>query len=202
MALEIWHDEEWNLGTEEAGNILPDTVRWVDIETRKVEAPAYWSLRRRWQPFMIGIAGKSDPGVAFLTVASSESEKELIDFAAEVLEGAEIRFGATRDFDEMVLRGLFTNARRKHSEKAGRWPNLNSLDATWTNIRKVERPKQHERAPDCESADVPAMWETGDFGLRKIVALHCLRDVVELLLADPENVLSEDLRAAFASRLA
>jgi hypothetical protein len=166
-------------------------VIWLDIETRKVAAPEYWQYKTRWQPFMIAVAGACDPGILFITVVSG-TEKELMEFM-EQFEDYEIRYSATREFDEMVLRGRFTNARRAHNKVAGKWANMDNAKVTWHNMRKEigksRLPRSHW---DVESKNVPANWAKGN---TEEVALHCERDVIELVLQDPDIHLSEELRA-------
>jgi hypothetical protein len=190
MKMKTWFDLEFDLaGSPVVDPVGEPPIIWLDIETRKVPAPESWPQKRRWAPFLIGIAGAMDPGVLFAEVRSG-SESELIDWIGE-FAGFEIRYSASREFDEMVLRGRFTNARRAHSPVAGRWPNLNRADVRWKNLRKTERPRSWVRAFDLPSRDVPGVWESGG---RKLVAQHCLRDVLENVLRDSEVQLSNRLR--------
>jgi hypothetical protein len=179
----------------------PNSV-YLDIETRQVDAPANWPYRRRWQPFMIGVAGMIDPGIFFVDVVASEDEGELIEFVRENFEGGvtpyEFRYAATREFDEYVLREKFTNARRAHSPVAGSWPNLNGFKCEWRNIRKLLKAPE-PRGADVASRDVPEVWKNGR---EKAVALHCARDVVELALRDPEAKLSPRLETELRRLLA
>jgi hypothetical protein len=189
--VKIVFEKEWALkGSPILGN--EKSVIWLDIETRKIDAPTSWPYQRRWQPFMIGFCGASDPGIFWAMVVASENELALIEFMREfVYDGdLEIRFKATRDFDEMVLRGRFTNARRALSNVPGDWPNLNDEKITWKNIRKQLGEKLFERSEDCRSKDVPVLWAKGE---KKIVTRHCLRDVIELFLCDPEVKLAKSL---------
>ena len=114
----------------------------------------------------------------------------------EQFEGYEIRYTATREFDEMVLRGRFTNARRAHSSWAGNWSNLNELDCTWNNIRKSMLPKEYiKRGADVASKDVPATWDAGN---KDVVILHNERDIIEMVLLDAEISMTAELRAELA----
>lgn len=155
-----------------------DTV-WLDIETRKVPAPSDWPQKTRWQPFMVGVARVID-GTFTVEVRASSEEGILIDWLSGVVAGKTIKYAATREFDEMVLRGRFTNARRAHSLIPGDWPHL-SQDLVWKNIRKGRRPVLVPRPADCPSRDVPFLWEVGE---EEVVTDHCLRDVIELVLQD------------------
>lgn len=186
--MKTWHALEFSLsGSRIVG--AERRVIWCDIETRKVEAPVGWSQKRRWAPFMMAYAGAMDPGIFFCDVVSGE-EAELVDNFKTCFEDFEVRYAATREFDEMVLRGRFTNARRAHSTIAGSWPNLDSVSLKWNNRRKVLVPETWNRAADVLSVEVPAAWERGE---GDCVALHCLRDVVELVLRDPEVEMTDSL---------
>lgn len=169
----------------------PLGVLYLDIETRKVDVgPSLqpWPLRQRWQPFMLGYGWRrSDEDAGEIYVVSCEDEAKLLVVLETVLcmeDLGEIRYSATREFDEMVLRGRFTNARRAHSPVPGPWPNLDHLEVRWRNIRKVARPmpKAPRSASDCASIDVPFLWPHDP--LR--VAYHCGWDVLDLVRSDPE----------------
>jgi hypothetical protein len=190
-------DLEWSLS---GSPVLPDEplVIWLDIETRKTAAPCGWPQRLRWQTFMIGIAGAMDPGVFFAEVRSG-TEAELVDWISE-FENYEIRYCATREFDEMVLRGRFTNARRAHHHRAGGWPNLDTAKMTWKNIRKQMRSCRWARPFDIKGRDVPNEWDHPE-GDTKLVAIHCLRDVLENVLLDSEVVLSPRLSRSLINRI-
>jgi hypothetical protein len=131
-----------------------------------------------------------DPGVFFLDVVSG-TEAELIDWFAASFENHQARYSATREFDEMVLRGRFTNARRAHRAEPGPWPNLDGKKITWKNLRKIARPVTWQRSPDVASKEVPAAWSRGQ---KELVVRHCLKDVVELTLSDPATELTQPLQ--------
>jgi hypothetical protein len=187
--MKTWFDLEWSLaGSPIVDPVAEPQILWLDIETRKVAAPAGWSQKNRWQTFMIGIAGAMDPGVLFAEVRSG-TERELVDWISE-FRNYEIRYCATREFDEMVLRGRFTNARRAHSPRPGPWPNLDGEKLRWRNIRKMMRERSWDRALDCPGRAVPALWAGGQ---EELVATHCLRDVLENVMLDSEVWLSPRL---------
>lgn len=192
--MDVLYDREFDpynswLGTEE------EPIRWFDIETKKVEAPEYWPYKTRWQPFMISVAGVMDPGVFFVTVLASDDEKTFIEDVREMLVGTEARYAASRmDFDQMVLRGKFTNARRGISKRAGRWPTLNGADIEWKNVYKELDDPGYIRKKEVVSKLVPGLWKEGDKASKKLVVNHCLRDVVDLVLRDPDVSLDGRLR--------
>jgi hypothetical protein len=159
-------------------------VALLDLETRKVPAPAGFRmrngepLRQRWSVAMAGIARG---GVIFL-VDDAFSEEDRLAGIGERLAGApEIRYAATREFDEMVLRGRFTNARRAHAHEPF-YPAMPGAElARWRNVRFTP---DVPRGADVASRDVPAALARGDW---EPVAVHLLRDVAELILtANPD----------------
>lgn len=160
------------------GSNIPTTCYWLDIETRKVPAPKGWYQRMRWQPFLVGLAWREGDALTF-TVTEFKNERELIDELNVVVE---YRYTATRDFDEMVLKGRFVNARHGFAAVPGKWPHLNLGHQTWSNIRKYREPKRYKRPPDIEPKRVPEEWAKGN---KDGVARHCLKDVMELILRDP-----------------
>jgi hypothetical protein len=83
----------------------------------------------------------------------------------------------------MILKGMFTNARRAH-EREPFYPAMPGASRlTWRNMRKEFEAKRHEwnRSHDISGKEVPAAWCTN---LRDLVLVHLLRDVLELVLAD------------------
>lgn len=166
---------------------MPFPQCYVDIETTKVPCPPGWFrrtkdcwLKKRWKPFMVTIAYCSEGSLIFETFAS-ESEYELIESLKEKLEGKEVRYGATRKFDEMVLCGRFTNARRAFSPIPGDWPNLSKASITWVNVCGVLMP---EREREMEGIDCPIFWKSKNPEKLDILWKHCIRDVIELVVAD------------------
>jgi hypothetical protein len=172
---------------------MSNNVAYIDIETRKVPAPAGFPQRLRWQVFMVGIGlweGES-PAVYLYDEFDPEtgarySEAELLRQVREFLAEngvTELRYAATREFDEMVLRGRFTNARRAHLPRPGWEPNLDDLPVRWVNIRKnlAPTPPAPRGDWDCASRDCPAVWAAGDL---ERVRAHCLEDVVSMMRAE------------------
>lgn len=196
--MKIHYEEEYSL--EEETNLPSELFNrciWLDIETRKIPAEQPWHQKTRWETFMVGVAGFCDPGILFLTVVSG-TEEEIVTWLSTNFEGYEVRYTATREFDEMVLRGRFTNARHAHSLYPGNWYNLDAVNFRWRNIRKIVSSNSIQRSPDVSSKEVPAYWKKG---LEAIVALHNKRDVLEMLLLDPEISMDPILRAELALAL-
>ena len=155
-------------------------VAYLDLETAKVPTPEGYrmpsgeSLRRRWA--VIAAAVARDGAVTLV----DGSEAACLTALGSALKGAEVHYQATRQFDEMVCRGRFTNARRAHLPEPV-WPAVPGAERmTWVNLGVLPAA---ERGADCASRDVPMLWAKGE---REVVRVHLLRDVVELVLADGE----------------
>jgi hypothetical protein len=155
---------------------------FLDIETRKVLVPEGFimkngePLRNRWQAFLVGIAR-----AGHIAILNNPDEKLLLrDVRGELYwHKGPIVYSATRQFDEMILRGRFTNARRAH-EDAPFYPHLMRPDDWQWDCRKPGKPLP--RGYDVRSKDVPAVWDDGDPSQRINVLVHLLRDVAELIL--------------------
>jgi hypothetical protein len=155
----------------------------LDIETRKVPCAYRMAngelLKRRWQ---VTLAGAARDGEVVLVEGD---EPSLLDELATVLAGHRaVAYSATREFDEMILRGRFTNARRAHAPEPF-FPALPGAEGIgWRNL-KVGHPVTRS-ATDLSGRDVPAAW--GSERRRELVMVHNLRDVAELILVagDPD----------------
>lgn len=176
---------------------------WVDIETKKVPAPyPAWPYKKRWSVFMVGLAYQNDTDLHVQVYSGTEAE--LIDYLTELFfedrMPDSVVYSATRGFDELVLEGRFTNARRPPQQFPGPWPHLPARLLPWKNVRKEAQPLIVRRYPDVESAKVPDLWSSGDERNRALVAWHCYKDVAELLLRDPYcvNWLKPVVRASLA----
>jgi hypothetical protein len=151
----------------------------IDLETTKVPAPDGFRmpngepLRRRWSVVMAGIARDG-----MVTLIDSGSELDRLSEIGELLAGAtEVRYGATREFDEMICRGRFTNARRAHLP-APAFPAVpGAEELPWRNVRKLMTPDA-PRGEDVESYRVSESLAAGEW---EAVAVHLLRDIVELI---------------------
>ena len=168
----------WKIGVP--GQFRPD-MAFLDIETRKVPTNGYVMesgepLRNRWQVFLAGIAINGEINL----VEGTDQEIETLWEIARVIKGRPVLYEATRDFDEMVLKGRFTNARRAHQLRPffPVMPDANKLQ--WRNARKAEtHPLADIRSPnDLPGKDVPKAWTDGR-GMA--VLIHNLRDVAEMI---------------------
>jgi len=158
---------------------MPLRVARLDIETRKVPVMGGYRmangevLRNRWSVIAIGIAVG---GKGVMIWSSCDDEVEILYEAAEwLLTVKEIQYYATRQFDEMVLKGRFTNARRAHAAEPF-YPVMPKADIlNWTQLPRLDY--RAERPGDLLSKDVPAAWQRGE---REKVLSHLKLDVVEL----------------------
>lgn len=173
----------------------------VDFETAKVPCGTTDSaggyvmangeiLRNRWSIVMAGIGRDGE-----ITLIDPEGNEPLgLGLIGDALTGSrEVAYAATREFDEMIAKGRFTNARRTH-EPEPFFPAVPGADKLpWRNIGPggiaADYPT-YERGADCDSRDVPALLGYAPVGGGKklpldveCVMVHLLRDVVELILA-------------------
>jgi hypothetical protein len=162
-------------------------VTCLDLETVKVPAPDGFrmangeALKRRWSIAMAGVARDS---VVYMLEGGTEAER-LWMLGVTLGDSREVRYAATREFDEMICKGRFTNARRAH-ELEPFFPAVPEADKLpWRNLgRNLGVPIR--RGYDCESRNVPALIASGTL---PVVRVHLLRDVVELILtANPGPV--------------
>jgi hypothetical protein len=165
---------------------IPEDVAMLDIETCKVSADDHIMdngelLRQRWAAFAAGIATGTYLG-SRITLLASYDEPELLRRTALDIQDRTIKYAATRGFDEMILKGRFTNARRSH-DKNPFYPTMpGAEDRTWVNIYSKMGAvlPAVKRAPDIDSKNVPIAWERG---AHTVVLIHLLRDVAELIIA-------------------
>ena len=161
------------------GKFLGDNVAYLDLETRKV--PCDWSfpsgerLRRRWSAFLAGVASAGEITI----VETASSEREFLQATRDVIGKADtVVYRATRQFDEMILKGRFTNARRALAAE----PFYNAMpdaeELVW-DCRKHDPGSewQQPRIADIPSKDVPVHYELNP----GLVLIHLLRDVAELV---------------------
>jgi len=155
---------------------------YLDLETVKVPTPDGYrmpngeALKRRWSVTMAGVARG---GFVWIVDGNGRAAAEgnLLARLGELLAGAEVRYAATREFDEMICRGRFTNARRAHLP-VPTFPAVPGAETlAWRNLGRLP---EYPRGDDVASRDVPAALAEGRWDL---VAVHLLRDVAELILA-------------------
>lgn len=157
----------------------PGNVSYLDLETVKVptngfKMPNGEPLRNRWS---IALAGVGRNGYIYLGLWRSETQ-QLAWLGDKLRHSAEVRYSATRQFDEMICRGRFTNARRAHLPEPA-FPAVPGAETLpWLNAPIRRR---HERGPDIPSRDVPKGLKDGR---GKQVLVHLLRDVAELIADD------------------
>jgi hypothetical protein len=112
-------------------------------------------------------------------IIEEDDEEDLLAVALSRLIDSDVDtlyYAATRQFDEMVLKGRFTNARRAHLPRPGPWPHWPILgDFEWVNLGPI--PKLSSRPDDILSKDVPTAWAKGD---RASVIQHLGYDLKEL----------------------
>lgn len=164
-------------------------VTCLDLETVKVPTADGFRMRngevpkKRWSVAMAGVARD---GVVYLIEGGTEAER--LWLLGVTLEGSrEVRYAATRQFDEMICRGRFTNARRAH-EPEPFFPAVPEADALpWRNLgRNLGVPIA--RGYDCESKGVPDLIARG---VLPVVRVHLLRDVAELILTAHPGPIAE-----------
>jgi hypothetical protein len=166
---------------------MADGTAYLDIETRKVDFGLRlsdgWIAKKRWSPFAIGI-GRADG----IHLRATYEEAELLKSAAELIGYRTVVYAGTRQFDEMVLKGRFINARRA-IEPIALYPTLPGASAMrWRNIQFTKGlADPPERSADIESRLVPTAWCEGQ-EKRELVLIHLLRDVAELMFKDGKCV--------------
>jgi hypothetical protein len=164
---------------EVPGKFLPG-ITLLDLETVKVPIHGGFEmangemLRKRWSIAMAGIA--RDGRVVIIDTEGDESEG-LRDLGVELEGATEVVYGATREFDEMICKGQFTNARRAHATHPFFPAVPGAEDLEWRNVKDAH---QYDRLPDVPSRDI-AFGALTD-GRWDLVMIHLLRDVAELIL--------------------
>jgi hypothetical protein len=171
-----------------------ERVAFLDIETEKVPTPDGYvmpngePLRRRWSVTLSAVARDG-----YLTLIDGEGDERMaLRKTGDWLHMAdEVRYWATREFDEMVLRGRMTNARRSHLPKPT-WPAMPGAERVrWVNARREElktswRDLYGRRDGDLPSKDVPSVLRNGGEEGWMRCAVHVLRDALSIVLVDGE----------------
>jgi hypothetical protein len=151
-------------------------IAFLDIETQKVPCEYRMAngemLRRRWQCYLVGV-GRD--GVIRLVESVGRDEVGLLAGVRKAIGPAsKVVYEATREFDEMILRGRFTNARRAHAATAF-YPAVPDAETLpWAGIR-------YNRKNGHVLASIRAVEPA--FRGRGMRLIHNLRDVAELIWA-------------------
>jgi hypothetical protein len=155
-------------------------VAYLDLETTKVPcdwtSPAGEKLGRRWSAFMAGIAWD---GAVWLVERDAEPEAAYLASVRAVMPGADTAlYRATRKFDEMILKGRYTYARRGPAPEPFYPAMPDAEDMTW-DCRRPDPEGRWESLRDRElaSKDVSDVYRTNP----GLVRVHLLRDVCELI---------------------
>lgn len=155
---------------------------FLDLETVKVAAPAGFrmsngeALKRRWS---IALAGLALDGEILIVDPEGDEAAGLAELGSLMAGTGEVVYAATREFDEMICRGRFTNARRAHLP-APTFPAVpGAEDLAWRNLGSLANHLNAVRGADIPSREVPVGLTDGR---REAVMVHLLRDVAELIL--------------------
>jgi len=187
---------EWLFGVPEAmwttwnlkiPGTFRDDVAFLDIETVKVPtAPGFRiktgePLSRRWSAFLVGVARA---GRVVLVERDGDDEVGLLRGVREAIGPAgEVVYSAGRErFDEFVLKGRYTYARRGLEDVAFfpalpgaddlRWTNRPApADDEWRSLREANK--------ELPSKDVPDAWFKSRW--TETVMIHLLRDLAWMM---------------------
>lgn len=164
-------------------------VAFLDLETTKVPTegdfrmPSGEPLRKRWT---VALAGVARDGAIWIIDPEGQEESGLAALGETLADADAVVYGATRQFDEMICRGRFTNARRAHLPLPTfpAVPGAESLE--WVNVGVEKSGYAELRTADIPSREVPAGLVDGR---RDAVLVHLLRDVADLILqsGDPDE---------------
>jgi hypothetical protein len=158
-------------------------IAYLDLETQKVPTKPLFvmkngeNLRQRWSVIMAGIA--RDGQIALI---DGEGEEGVLDgISIECWSADEVVYAATREFDEMIVKGRFTNARRAH-EDVPFYPAAFAAESwKWRNLGPIPSHFRNMRVTDIPGKAVPGLMSAGK---SDVVMVHLLRDVVTLILMD------------------
>jgi len=169
--------EKWMI--EVPGKFRND-VTFLDLETVKVPcdwtSPAGEKLSRRWSAFLAGVT--SSRMIVLAERYRDETEEAFLGNVREEIESGTVVYRATRKFDEMILKGRYTYARRGPAPEAFYPAMPDAEDLAWV----CERPNptgewEAMRERELASADVSETYETNP----ALVLIHLLRDMAELI---------------------
>jgi hypothetical protein len=164
---------------------FPSGIAYLDLETRKVPTRPVFTmkngevLRKRWSVFMAGVARDGE-----ICLIDGEGEEGILAGITNACWASEaVVYAATREFDEMIVKGRFTNARRAHEDEpfypiaygAGYW--------NWRNLGVIPDDLRSLRGSDLPGKEV---YKTFLSGHADVVMVHLLRDVATLILMGGE----------------
>lgn len=157
-----------------------DGTAYLDLETVKVpcdwKSPAGERLTKRWSAFLAGVTCGSE---ILLVEREDEPELDYLGMVREAIFKADtVLYRATRNFDEMILKGRYTYVRRGPASVPFYSVMPGAEDLTW-DCRKPDPTGRWEsmRERELPSKEVSATYRT-DPGR---VLVHLLRDVCELI---------------------
>lgn len=160
-----------------------EEIAYLDLETVKVPcdwtSPAGEKLGRRWSVFMAGVAMN---GVIEIIERTGTEEECLAGIDRAIGLADTVLYRATRKFDEMILKGRYTYARRGPAP-APFYPALPDAEGLIWDCRRPEPDGEWEALRDRElmSRGLWDQWTGGAPGARELVLIHNLRDIVELI---------------------
>jgi hypothetical protein len=160
---------------------FPTGIAYLDLETKKVPTNPLFTmkngeiLRRRWAVFMAGVARNGE-----IRLIDGEGEEGILAGITNACWGSdEVMYAATREFDEMITKGRFTNARRAHEDRPFFPAAYGAESWNWWNLGPIPDDLRALRGSDLPGKGV---YETFLSGREDLVMIHLLRDVATLIL--------------------
>jgi len=154
-----------------------DAIAYLDLETRKVpcrwRSPAGEPLSRRWQAFIAGVATR---GHIKIVESAGDERAFLAGVRAAIGKADTVLYSSGNKFDEGILRGRYTYARRGWAPEPFYPPMPDAEELTWDRKHgATEYTRLRER--ELDSRYVPERYERDS----ALVLVHNLRDVAELV---------------------
>jgi hypothetical protein len=157
---------------------------YLDLETRKTPTNGHTMangevLNQRWEPFAMGVAVNDEVHLIYggTEIQRLTELEKLLDTNLPTGEKRVIHYTASRQFDEMILRGRFTNVRRAHEDKPF-YPAMRDPDKYgWKNMALDKENTRTAPPDDIPSKDVPAYWARNEGKDREQVLSHLRADV-------------------------
>jgi hypothetical protein len=161
--------------------LFPAGIAYLDLETKKVPTHPVFTmkngeiLRRRWAVFMAGVARDGE-----ICLIDGEGEEGILAGITNACwESEAVLYAATREFDEMIAKGRFTNARRAHEDEPFCPAAYGAEYWNWRNLGVIPDKIRNLRTTDIPGRAVPGLMSAGK---SDVVMIHLLRDVVTLIL--------------------